>query len=182
MATERVHKRYNAKIDDAGHIYDGDTIEDVLFKLPGVQPIPNAPLGEIYPDTFLHADGVWMRISVRLAGIDCPERHPRHFLPDGTPRPAKEIAHEATLAWKARQVVVDMLAAAGLQFELRNVELGKFASRIVGSVFVFDTDAGKTINLSEKLLDLKLARPYTGGTKQRWTLADGPAVQAKDKI
>ena len=175
MATERVTERYHAKIDDLGRIYDGDTIEDVLFQLPGVQPIPNATLGELYPDTFLHADGVWIRISVRLAGIDCPERHPRHFLPDGTPRSPKEIAHEGHLAWKARQVVVDALSAANLTFELRNVELGKFASRIVASVFVLDA-SGTPFNLSQRLLELKLARPYDGGTKQRWTLEDGPDI------
>lgn len=178
MATEQVTERYQAKIDDLGQIYDGDTIEDVLFQLPGVQPIPNAKLGEIYPDTFLHHDGVWMRISVRLAGIDCPERHPRHFLPDGTPRSQKEIAHEGLLAYKARQVVVDALSAAALTFELRNVALGKFASRIVASVFVLDKTTGEPVDLSQRLLALKLARPYDGGTKQRWTLEDGPDMAA----
>ena len=172
MATELVHKRYNAKIDDIAQVYDGDTIEGVLFKLPGVQAIPQAELGEIYPDAFLHDDGLWIRISVRLAGIDCPERHPRHNLPDGTPRPATEIERERTLGLKARNALRALLNQSQLQFELRNCEIGKYASRIVGEVWVHEEDSGDYRNVSEYLIDKALAYPYQGGTKRIWGRLD----------
>ena len=156
---------YKAEIDTLKHVYDGDTINHAYFKLPGVHADDTA-VRELYPDVYAGHDGsVWIHTSVRLAGIDCAEMEPRHRLPDGRYRSATEISHERKLAKAARQVVVDAFDDS-LSFELRNPLEGKYAGRIVASVFIGGVD------IAQVLLDKGLAYPYEGGTKRRWTKAD----------
>ena len=163
-----VHERYNARIENINHVYDGDTIEHVMFKLPGTTVIPGAECGEIYPDIFLQNDGVYVHINVRLAGIDCPERHPRHNYPDGSPREAYEIEREAELGLRARDTLRELITQNGLQFEIRNCQLGKYAGRIVAEVWIHEPESGDYVNVSEWLIDKAFAYPYEGGTKRIW--------------
>lgn len=173
MGTEFVRKNYNACIRSIETVYDGDTIEKVEFRLPHVVPVttPEAnagAFGEIYPGLFLHPDGLWVHISVRLAGIDTPERHPWHHYPDGTPRPILDITREHNLAMDARAEVVKLLQQSDLQFELRNPEFGKYAGRIVAEVWVHHSGSGKDINVAEHLIEKGLGYPYEGGKKRIW--------------
>lgn len=167
MGTEFVHADYNAKIRSIETIYDGDTIDKVEFRLPGVMPVADAQLGEIYPELFLRDDGLWCIINVRLAGIDTPERHPRHHYPDGVERPAEDIAREHAQAMQARAEVVQLLSQSNLQFHLRNCQLGKYAGRIVGEVWV-QRNADAFINISEHLIERGLGYRYDGGKKRIW--------------
>lgn len=170
MGTEFVHAEYNACIRSVETIYDGDTIDKVEFRLPGVMPEAGAVFEEIYPDLFLREDGLWCIVNVRLAGIDTPERHPRHHYPNGVERPAAEIARERRQAMEARDEVVRLLSQSNLQFHLRDCQLGKYAGRIVGEVWV-ETLRGKKqqlVNVSEHLIARGLGEPYQGGKKRIW--------------
>lgn len=170
---DKVDRKYEAFIDDISCVHDGDTLEGCVIRVPGVTAQAGTA-GELFPEMFVDASGaVCIHTAVRLADIDAPELHPRHRLPNRTLRSSEEIAHERRMAVQARQVLVDALTAAGLKFEIRNPQLGKYAGKIVGSVFVLDKASGEQVDLSQRLLDLKLARPYFGGTKERWTLAVG---------
>ena len=163
-----IHERYNARIENINHVYDGDTLEHVMFRLPGLQPIPNAELGEIYPDIFVQEDGPYVHINVRLAGIDCPERHPRHAYPDGNLRPTFEIEREQELGLRARDALRTLILQNGLQFEIRNPQIGKYAGRIVAEVWLHEEMTGDYLNASEYLIDQGLAYPYQGGKKRIW--------------
>lgn len=168
MGTEFVHAEYNACIRSIETIYDGDTIDKVEFRLPGVMPAADAVFGEIYPDLFLREDGLWCVINVRLAGIDTPERHPRHHYPNGEERPPQEIARERRQAMEARDEVVRLLSRSNLQFHLRDCQLGKYAGRIVGEVWVEAPGKKKLVNVSEHLIARGLGEPYQGGKKRVW--------------
>ena len=168
MHKEQVLERYEARIDTIDHLHDGDTINETLFKLPDIQPAEGAVLREIYPDIFIQSDGVWMRVNIRVAGIDCPEIHPHHFYPGGTPRPTDEIARERKRATQARDAVAEILLHNKLEFEIRNPEFGKYAGRIVAEVWAKDLEYGDLINISTHLIDKNLAYPYEGGKKRIW--------------
>ena len=167
MGSELVHAKFQSRIYDVEHIYDGDTINHVHFKLPDIDTLKGGRMGEVYPDIFAQEDGVWIHVNVRLAGIDAPERHPRHHYPDGTERDPNEVIREHGLAMEARQVVVDLLICNKLEFQIRNPEIGKYAGRIVAEVWVQSPDGG-WLSIADKLLDIGLAYPYEGGTKRIW--------------
>ena len=167
MGSELVHARFEAQIYDIEHVYDGDTINHVHFKLPDIELLKGGRKGEVYPDIFVDDYGVWIHVNVRLAGIDAPERHPRHHYPNGEPRDPNDLIREHALAMEARNVVTDLLVANHLQFEIHNPELGKYAGRVVAEVWTKNPD-GNYINIADKLIDMGPAYSYEGGTKKVW--------------
>ena len=166
MSKEQVHQSYDAFIDDPSHIYDGDSINHVHFKIARV--VPSYPDGEVYPDMFVSDGELWVHTNVRLAGIDCPELHPHHRLSDGTLRDDEDIGYESNLAKDARTLVRGLLVANHLHFQIRNPQFGKYAERVVAEVWVKQKSTMKLINVSDLLLVNNLAYPYDGGTKQVW--------------
>ena len=90
---------------------------------------------------------VGYKIGVRIAGIDTPELR-------GSSGETKEKA------LKAKKMVTDLCIKADSLF-LRNITRGKYF-RIVADVYA------DNINISNALLDAKLAIPYDGGTKPAW--------------
>jgi len=90
---------------------------------------------------------VGYEIGVRIAGIDTPEMR-------GSSGQTKEKA------LKAKKMVTDLCIKADSLF-LRNITRGKYF-RIVADVYA------DNINISNALLDAKLAIPYDGGTKPTW--------------
>lgn len=164
--SERVEERYTALIEDVRDIYDGDTIERVHLKLEGLFAHAGT-VGEVFPDVFARDGEVWVKTNVRIAGIDAPELHPHHRDRAGNVRTVASLASEHAAAMKARDVVATLLRRNGLQFEIRNPLLGKYAGRTVAEVWVPDTD-GTFVNVSDVLLERGLAYPYDGGTKTEW--------------
>ena len=171
--SEKVKVRFSCRLDSAEDVHDGDTLESCLLVLPGVHADAGVS-GALFPEIYAEDGKVHLVVAVRLRGVDAPEIHPRRRLPNGTLRALTEVAHERHLAVQARQAVVDLLVANDLRFEVVNPELGKFSSRIVASVVVTDKTSGERIDVSERLLACGLAKPYAGGTKQRWLTTDGP--------
>ena len=168
MAKHLVQAKFQARIDQEAHIYDGDTINHVFFRLPIEVKENQEKYGEVYPEVFVQQDGVWIHINVRISGIDTPELHPHHRYPDGTMRPVEEIAHEHELALKAREIVVNLLKANSFQFEIRDPQEGKYAGRIVAEVWVKNPKTGQMINIADKLIREGLGYVYEGGTKMIW--------------
>lgn len=176
MRLERT-KTYAAFIDDAELVHDGDTIDGVIIKLDGLSASAGED-GEVFPDVFAMDGEVYAHIDIRISGIDAPEMTPRHRLSSGQLRSDAERAHEKTLALKARQIVVDLLSAANLHFEVRNPQQGKYASRLVAEIWCKDA-SGELVNVGLRLLQYGLAYRYSGGRKRVWTLDDGPLGKIK---
>ena len=91
--------------------------------------------------------GLTQRISLRLNGIDTPEKR-------GSPPCEKELAKIATEF--TRQFVSGGLVV------VTSVSLGKYAGRALGSVSVEGKD------LVEALINAGHGRPYDGGARGSW--------------
>lgn len=87
------------------------------------------------------------RIGIRIAGVDCPEMKDKR-------------QNIKNLARQAKQYTVKRLRE-GKEIKLVNMRRGKYF-RIVADVII----DGKS--LSQELIDNGLAKPYGGGTKEKW--------------
>jgi endonuclease YncB( thermonuclease family) len=96
-------------------------------------------------------DIVGKKISVRLSGIDTPEKRDNNLA-------------VRTLSLKAAKYTRTRLKNAKT-IELRNVRRGKYF-RLLADVYV-DGD-----NLSKELIKKGLAKPYNGGKKPQWIIED----------
>lgn len=165
-------KLYKAVVSE-DQIYDGDTIEKVsvlIYPLDsgadGKTPELNN-LVEIWPDIYLASDGIRCQFSLRLYGIDAPEMHPHHIKSNGTVRTEQSLDKEKGLAQKARQALIDLLKEHDWTIYISDVEIGKFAGRLVGKAFVKDEN-DKLRSVSNHLLMKGLVRHYFGGHKETW--------------
>ena len=110
-------------------VIDGDTIQ---FEAPWV-PKPLKPV-----------------ISVRVFGVDTPEKAPKN-----------KCQQEDEMAQKATTFTKEAIAnAKNIRVSLKDWD--KYAGRVLGIVVI------DGISLGEQLLKNKLARPYFGGKKEGW--------------
>ena len=117
---------YDWKVDK---VLDGDTIKFMVEFLP-------APL-----EPFL---------SVRVLGVDTPEKKPRN-----------KCEKEDTLAQKASEYTKERVAHAHkISVNLKSWD--KYGGRVLGDIFIDDA------NLAHELLENGLAREYHGETKSDW--------------
>lgn len=91
---------------------------------------------------------VVFRMSVRESGVDTPEKRTKNEC-------EKKLGLSATMY--TRQFLLH-----GGKITVHDVGLGKYAGRVLGSIFV-DGES-----LSKRLIEEGLARPYYGGTRQPW--------------
>ena len=110
-------------------VIDGDTVEIAVDFLP--EPLPP-------------------KLSIRVIGIDTPEKAPR-----------AQCDAEAALAKKASAFTKDAVANA-TEIDVQILKWDKYGGRVLGSV-VFDG-----VSLSDSLISAGLARPYKGDAKQSW--------------
>lgn len=89
--------------------------------------------------------GMVIETKVRVNGIDTPEIRGK-------------CDSEKELAKKARDAAAQFV---GQSVQLHNVELGKYAGRVVASVYVGDK------SLADFLIESGLARPYDGKSKRQ---------------
>ena len=101
--------------------------------------------------------GLYAIRDIRVHGIDTPEKRPKR---KGRTQPG--LAREKAAAKAARQAAIALLESNGLQFQVTNIQLGKYAGRVLGSVIVDGVDLG------DHLISLGLAKSYDGGTKPDW--------------
>jgi endonuclease YncB( thermonuclease family) len=115
-------------------------------------PIAVDVLEVIDGDTFLARAKVWpgqeVTVSVRLRGIDAPERK-------GKCDSERAAAEEARLALE--------YALAAAPVEIRNITGDKYFARVIA-------DAGNSdvSDAASFMLDVDLARPYQGGKRLGW--------------
>jgi micrococcal nuclease len=115
-------------------------------------PVVVEVLEVIDGDTFLARAKVWpgheVTVSVRLRGIDAPERKGK-------------CASETQAAEEARLALKYALSAAPVQ--IRNISGDKYFARVVA-------DAGNSDvrDAAAFMLGIDLARPYQGGKRQGW--------------
>ena len=103
-------------------------------------------------DTIAVRARIWLgqdlETRVRLAGIDTPELHGK-------------CARERRLAAAARDFVRMRLGAGAVA--LRDVQLGKYAGRVVARVTTADGE-----DVAAALIGAGLARAYDGGARSGW--------------
>ena len=151
MAVSVDSVRYPVQVS-ADQIYDGDTIKDVELRLSACAEAVDFP-GLITRDGQLYA-----HFDLRIAGIDTPELRPARKGRSEMSR-RKEIA----AAKQARRVLIDLLASNDYQLTIKNLQLGKYAGRLVGEAWVGDID------IADFLIENGHAKRYTGGRKPSWS-------------
>jgi micrococcal nuclease len=110
-------------------IIDGDTVEIAVDFLP--DPLPP-------------------KLSIRVMGIDTPEKAPR-----------AQCDAEAALAKKASAFTKDAVANA-LEVDIKILKWDKYGGRVLGDVYLDHQ------SLAESLVSAGLARHYKGDAKQSW--------------
>lgn len=122
--------------------------------VPG--PVDAAVRRVVDGDTLVIGARIWLgqtvETTVRIAGIDAPERRAR-------------CDRERDLARRATERVQALLA--GGRAVLRDVRYGKYAGRVLARVA---TPQG--IDVGTALIGEGLARPYRGGRRQSWCGAE----------
>ena len=134
---------------EAADVYPGPYSADIYYITDG--------------DTFFARVNLWpglnTDVSIRIKGIDTPE----------TWRPKCDA--EETAGKAATRFLMDLMdspyrgAVLGKPMatvELRNVELGKFAGRVLADAYF----GGKDLALT--MLEAGHARPYLGGKREGW--------------
>ena len=110
-------------------VIDGDTVEIAVDFLPS--PLPP-------------------KLSIRVIGIDTPEKSPR-----------VQCDAEAALAKKASAFTKDAVANA-LEVDVKILKWDKYGGRVLGEVYLDHQ------SLAQSLISAGLARPYKGEAKQSW--------------
>ena len=110
-------------------VIDGDTLEIAVDFLPS--PLPP-------------------KLSIRVMGIDTPEKAPR-----------AQCDSEAALAKKASAFTKDAVANA-LEVDVVILKWDKYGGRVLGEVYLDHQ------SLAQSLISAGLARPYEGEAKQSW--------------
>lgn len=110
-------------------VIDGDTVEIAVDFLPS--PLPP-------------------KLSIRVMGIDTPEKAPR-----------AQCDSEAALAKKASAFTKDAVANA-LEVDVVILKWDKYGGRVLGEVYLDHQ------SLAQSLISAGLARPYKGDAKQSW--------------
>lgn len=120
-------------------VYPGPFLAEVVRVLDGDTVEVHA---HIWPDQVV-------RTAVRLADIDTPELRGR-------------CEAEEAAARRARDRVQDMVTQAGGRLWLRDVRLGKYAGRVLGTLWTADG-----LDLGRDLVSAGLAVPYEQRRDQR---------------
>ena len=142
---------YTGKLYRSSQVYDGDTLKDAHVKIADFNT-----RGEIWPGILITDDGVFSTLDLRLAGIDTPEKRTKN-------------QREKALAMKAQAKLVDlMMGQANGHFFVKNPKLGKYAGRVVCEVWIRNPRDGSALNVSQAMLDAKMAKPYAGGKRPTW--------------
>jgi endonuclease YncB( thermonuclease family) len=110
-------------------VIDGDTVEIAVDFLPS--PLPP-------------------KLSIRVMGIDTPEKAPR-----------AQCDAEAALARKASAFTKDAVANAR-EVDIKILKWDKYGGRVLGEVYLDHQ------SLAESLVSAGLARHYKGDAKQSW--------------
>jgi len=110
-------------------VIDGDTVEIAVDFLPS--PLPP-------------------KLSIRVMGIDTPEKAPR-----------AQCDAEADLAKKASAFTKNAVANA-LEIDVVILKWDKYGGRVLGEVYLDHQ------SLAESLISAGLARPYKGEAKSSW--------------
>lgn len=111
----------------------------------------------VFVDIKDYPDIIGKRIGIRIAGIDTPEMRDKNVT-------IKKLAKVI------RDYVRGRLEVAK-EIVLQDMKRGKYF-RIVAQVIVDGVDLG------QELIDLKLAKPYGGGRKDKWTIDDVEKISA----
>jgi endonuclease YncB( thermonuclease family) len=94
-------------------------------------------------------------VSIRILGIDTPEKKPR-----------AKCLHEHVLAVKASDFVKSLVTEKNQTMKATNIKADKYGGRYDADVII----AGKDV--AKELIALGYARPYDGGKKSDWCVQE----------
>jgi len=120
---------WSASAYEITRVIDGDTVEIAVDFLPA--PLPP-------------------KLSIRVLGIDTPEKAPR-----------AQCEAEAERAKLASAFTKDAVASAG-KIDIEILKWDKYGGRVLGYVYLDGQSLGNM------LIAANLARPYNGDAKQSW--------------
>jgi endonuclease YncB( thermonuclease family) len=151
---------FQAFFGDHSEVYDGDTIKDVYVVLREFEEKAHAP-AVLFPGILLKKGTLYAVIDIRIAGIDTPEKRPRK-----AGRTPESLEREKAAAKKAQIALDALLSRYDFEFEVANVELGKYAGRVVADVFV----GPERISVADFMIAKGLGYRYDGGSKKPFDL------------
>lgn len=125
-------------------VYDGDTIKTTLDALP-------SPLN---------------KVSIRIYGIDTPEKPAKSFPTSGKLGRSK-CAKEANLSIEATKYLKELVKAHGNEIIIKDFKWGKYGGRIVAKVFLYDLNNNTKINIANAMIENGYAVEYFGGRKTK---------------
>ena len=141
--------RYFGVLESAKQVYDGDSLSKVRVKIADF-----SSRGKVWAGIEITDDGIYATSSLRLAGIDAPERR-------------GSDSREKALAMQSRSALLHLIMEQGKgRIEVKNPRTGKFAGRVICEVWIHTEDGA--INVSDAMLETGLAKPYTGGKRPTW--------------
>ena len=115
--------------------------------------MPATVLRVIDGDSLVVRATIWLgqkvETTVRLLGVDTPELR-------------GACGEERDLATRSRAFTA-RLAETGAEVTLSDIQLGKFAGRVLARVVTTDG-----VDIGQALIDAGLARPYRGGRRGTW--------------
>ena len=149
-------KYYPVHIDSSNQVYDGDTITGatILLKSFGETVIESEKL---FPGIVIENNNLYLTSSIRIAGIDTPEKRPSK-----KGRTEESIAREKAAAKIATELLDYILKTYDYEFYISNPDSGKYANRVVADVYV----GKEKISIADWMLAFGFAYEYNGGTKK----------------
>ena len=128
--------------------------------LPG--PVPATVLRVIDGDSLVVRATIWLgqelETTARLLGVDTPELR-------------GDCGGERSLATRSRAFTAG-LAATGAEISFSDIQLGKFAGRVLTRV---ETAGG--VDIGQALIDAGLARIYSRGRRASWCPPAAPGAE-----
>lgn len=119
-------------------------------------------------DTLSVEAAIWPNLnwtgSVRVVGVDTPEIRGK-------------CDQEKAMAVAARDYVRDLLVHKTVR--LTHVEDDKYGGRVAAKVYFWEGDGW--VELAGRLIDLRLGRSYSGGTRESWC-EESNEIQSRVKV
>ena len=169
ISLEMETTEFSVVLNEDSNVYDGDTIEHCYVKIKSFDGVSSS--GEVlWPGILLKDSSLFSVTNIRVAGVDTPERHPKK-----AGRSVESLAAEKAAALVARQAVLDLLDKYNYEFTIEDPFFGKYAGRVVASVYFGQGD--DRISLSDYLIDKGLGYAYDGGEKRAFDSWFVPAAR-----
>ncbi|MCY4403294.1 MAG: hypothetical protein OXD54_12020 [Candidatus Poribacteria bacterium] len=156
---------YFASVADINDVYDGDTINRLMFLLHRFDEGPEPENLGVWPGIVKHIDGIYASTNVRFSGVDAAEV--RRTGP-WTAEEKERMVIRGKLTRDYLRSLVEKSVYGNIQraIEIQNPEFGLYVGRTVAEVYLHIN--GERINLAQHLFETGYAVPYIQGYNFNW--------------